>query len=187
MPISTRATVALLLVLLAASSRTAGAAPAAEASDGSALERGRYLTHEVAMCVQCHTPRTADGDLEPTRLFQGAAVPLTSPWRGEPWAPYAPAIGGTSGLTDADMLSVLTLGRRTTGQVPRPPMPPFRLTRDDALAVIGYLRSVGTASSHSPQAQPDTGATAALTAAPEGYGRSPDPRSPASIPPPARP
>jgi hypothetical protein len=33
-------------------------------------------------------------------------------------------------------------GRRPSGRVPDPPMPPFRLSREDAEAIVAYLRSL---------------------------------------------
>jgi mono/diheme cytochrome c family protein len=131
--------------LLAALALAATCPAAARAETGGApegdVERGRYLTHEVAMCVQCHTPRLADGSLDETRLFAGAPMPID----GQRWAFDAPAIRGTGHLSDADLMSLLTTGRRTTGYAPIPPMPPFRLTTEDAAAVIAYLRSLDAA------------------------------------------
>ena len=34
---------------------------AAELFERGAVARGRYLTHQVAMCVQCHSPHHEDG------------------------------------------------------------------------------------------------------------------------------
>ncbi len=121
-------------------------APAAQgpAVRGGDVERGRYLAHDVAMCVQCHTPRLPDGSLDETRLFAGAPMPFESPWPGQRWALDAPAIRGTGHLSDEDLMSLLTTGRRTTGHAPRPPMPPFRMSEEDAAAVIAYLRSLDT-------------------------------------------
>jgi len=118
--------------------------PGGDAAGGD-VERGRYLAHEVAMCVQCHTPRLADGSLDETRLFAGAPMPVGSPFPGRQWAVHAPAIRGTGHLSDADLQSLLTTGQRTTGHAPLPPMPPFRLTDEDAAAVIAYLRSLDAA------------------------------------------
>ncbi|MEW6269584.1 MAG: hypothetical protein AB1689_09845 [Thermodesulfobacteriota bacterium] len=124
---------------LARGNDTASAAPA---EDAALTERGRYIANDVAMCVQCHTPRDPNGDLDDTRLFQGAPMPVESPFGRQPWATYAPAIAGTGHLTDEDLRALLTTGRRTTGQAPLAPMPPFRMEEPDALAVIAYLRSL---------------------------------------------
>ena len=49
------------------------AAPARPAPSGE-VERGRYLVHHVAMCVQCHSPRDRYGELEQNRLLRGASA-----------------------------------------------------------------------------------------------------------------
>ena len=44
--------------------------PDAPAATPAALERGRYLTHSVAMCVQCHSPRDDQGAIIVGREFE---------------------------------------------------------------------------------------------------------------------
>jgi mono/diheme cytochrome c family protein len=117
-------------------------AVAAAASRADQVARGRYLVHHVAMCVQCHTPRDANGELDQTRLLKGAPIPVASPFPTQRWAFSAPAIAGLPGFSDEDEISLLTTGRRPGSAAPKPPMPPFRLTREDAEAVVAYLRSL---------------------------------------------
>jgi len=114
----------------------------AEAVPGGQVARGEYLVNQVAMCVQCHTPRDANGDLDRTHLLQGAPMPVSSPFPNKKWAFRAPAIAGLPGWSDEDVVSLLTTGRRLNGYMPNPPMPPFRLSREDAEAVVAYLRSL---------------------------------------------
>jgi mono/diheme cytochrome c family protein len=106
------------------------------------VARGSYLVHHVAMCVQCHTPRDANGELDRTRLLKGAPIPVRSPVPAQQWAVSAPAIAGLPGFSDEDEITLLTTGRRPGNPVPKPPMPLFRLTREDAEAVVAYLRSL---------------------------------------------
>jgi mono/diheme cytochrome c family protein len=115
-------------------------APVATAAEQ--VVRGEYLVNHVAMCVQCHTPRDAKGELDRTRLFRGAPIPLRSPFPNRSWALAAPAIAGLPGWSSEDAGMLLTTGRRPMGYTPKPPMPPFRLSREDADAVIAFLRSV---------------------------------------------
>ncbi len=112
------------------------------AAPGGQVVRGAYLVNQVAMCVQCHTPRDANGDLERTRLLQGAPIPVQSPFPNKKWAFRAPAIAGLPGWSDEDAISLLTTGQRLNGYMPNPPMPPFRMSRQDAEAVVAYLRSL---------------------------------------------
>jgi mono/diheme cytochrome c family protein len=110
-----------------------------------AIDRGRYLTHSVAMCVECHSPRDEDGQLLHEREFQGAPVPVDGPRWARDWAVRAPAIAGLPGWSEADAVALLMTGKRPSGEAPRRPMPPFRLDREDATAVVRYLKSlVGT-------------------------------------------
>jgi len=114
------------------------------ASAQQRAERGEYLAVRVAMCVQCHTPRDESGTLLLTRLFEGARVPVTSPFPGTQWATQAPALAGLAAVRREDLISILTVGTRVDGRTPRPPMPPFRLSRDDAEAIADYFASLPT-------------------------------------------
>jgi mono/diheme cytochrome c family protein len=106
-------------------------------------ERGQYLVHHVAMCIYCHTPRSAEGAIDPQRLLQGAPMPVASPFPRQQWAFQAPKIAGLpGGWTDADMLKFLQTGASPTGRQSQPPMPPFRFNEHDAKAVAAYLKTL---------------------------------------------
>ena len=108
----------------------------------SDVARGKYLVDYVAMCGQCHTPRDSNGALDRTRALEGAAV-ILRPANGDPnWPLNAPRIGGTPPASDADMVKLLTTGIWTTGKPLRFPMMPFRMSEDDAKAVVAYLKSL---------------------------------------------
>lgn len=132
--------VGLLLFSLAGQAQQAK--PASPDQAGTQVDRGQYLVNEVAMCVQCHTPRTSSGELNRLELLKGAPIPVASPWPNRPWAVRSAHIAGLPGFRDEDILNLLTKGARLDGRVPQPPMPPFRMTRQDAEAVIAYLRSL---------------------------------------------
>ena len=131
-----RGLLAVAVLLSAAILLAAAAAPEGQ------VARGAYLVNNVAMCVQCHTPRDASGDLERTRLLEGAPMPVPSPFSSQKWAFRAPAIAGLPGWNTEDVVSLLTTGRRLNGYMPNPPMPPFRMSREDAEAVVAYLHSL---------------------------------------------
>ena len=111
-------------------------------SSADQLQRGQYLVEHVAMCVQCHTPRNAQGDLDRTQLLQGAPIPVPAPFPMSQWAFEAPKIAGLPGWVAEDAVRLLQTGRSARGYVPRPPMPPFRMTPEDAAAVVAYLQSL---------------------------------------------
>jgi mono/diheme cytochrome c family protein len=127
---------------LAAIAATTATEYASAARPSAGVERGRYLANDVAMCVQCHTPRNEQGALDETRLFAGATIPIQSPFPAIPWAFQSPALAGGGNFADADILSVLTAGHRRDGKVPSAPMPSFRMTTEDASAVVTYLHSL---------------------------------------------
>jgi mono/diheme cytochrome c family protein len=113
----------------------------APAESSSPAARGEYLATRVAMCVQCHSGRDRHGDLLESEKFKGGAIPFTSPFPGKEWAVKAPALAGLPGFTDAQIIALLTEGRATDRPAPRNPMPPFRMTRQDAEAIVAFLRS----------------------------------------------
>jgi len=133
--------VASVLVMFCAVTHGQQTNKSAAATSGD-VARGKYLAENVAMCVQCHTPRNGDGSLDRSRLLQGAPV-IWSPANGDPnWPLIAPRIGGSMPASDADMIKLLTTGVWLTGQPLRLPMMPFRMNDADAQAVIAYLKSV---------------------------------------------
>ena len=106
------------------------------------LARGKYLVENVAMCVQCHTPRNGNGELDQSRKLQGASVFLQPPYSDPNWPINAPRIGGNPPASDADMIKLLTTGIWTNGKPLRFPMMPFRMNEADAKAVVAYLKSL---------------------------------------------
>ena len=105
-------------------------------------ERGRYLVESVAMCSQCHTPRDEDGKLIDDKRLMGAAIPVASPFKGSPWALHAPRIAGMPGYTKDEGVRLLTEGINRDGVTPESPMPPFRMAKSDAEAIVDYLLSL---------------------------------------------
>jgi len=123
----------ILSVLLAVA---AGGPPSSE------IEHGRYLVHNVALCVACHSPRDENGRLIETRLLSGARIPVASPFAEQPWVYQAPNIRGMTGYTEEEGVRLLTEGITRDGLAPRPPMQQFHMNRDDARAVVAYLKSL---------------------------------------------
>jgi mono/diheme cytochrome c family protein len=119
-----------------------GRESAADDSDAT-VERGRYLVHDLAMCVICHSPHLPSGELNRRRLLHGGRIPLESPFPRQEWAFVAPRLAGLpGGWTEERLIELLMTGQRPEGPPPRPPMPPFRMNRADAAAVAAYLKSL---------------------------------------------
>ena len=125
-----------------------GAAPAPQAKTApqggasSAVARGEYLANRAAMCVQCHSTRDERGVILESKKFRGGAIPFKSPWPDSEWAYQAPSLAGLPGFTDEQIVSLLTEGRIAGRQAPRSPMPPFRMSPEDAAAIAAYLRGL---------------------------------------------
>jgi hypothetical protein len=122
----------------------AGVATVALASDTTQRERGRYIAHDVAMCVQCDTPRDETGALIAGQEFMGASFPVAAPSfipEGA-WCVTTPRIAGLPGFTDDEAVEFFMNGARLGRHQPKWPMPPFHLSRADAEAVVAYLRAL---------------------------------------------
>jgi mono/diheme cytochrome c family protein len=106
------------------------------------IERGKYLIDKVALCGDCHTPHDDGGVPIAGKKLQGAALAFEPTVPVPIWAALAPGIAGLPRLGDADAVALLSTGETTKGIRVRPPMPAYRLTRQDAAAVVSYLRSL---------------------------------------------
>lgn len=117
------------------------ARPAGVAASAGAVARGEYLATKVAMCVQCHSGRDQRGELIESEKFKGGPVPVQSPWPNKKFAYQAPNLAGLPGLTDEQVVMLLTTGQAPGRRAPNPPMPPFRLEKADAEAIVAFLRT----------------------------------------------
>lgn len=112
-------------------------------SDGSAVARGKYIVESLAMCSQCHTPMDNNGRPDKRKHLAGAPLWLQPAKPMGDWPLQAPRIAGTPPPgSDEEMVTLLTTGIWRDGKRLRPPMPEFRMSRQDAQAVVTYLKSV---------------------------------------------
>jgi mono/diheme cytochrome c family protein len=126
-----------------AQDKAAGNAKGGANSGGQTqIERGRYIVENVAMCELCHTPRTESGEPDHGHWLGGGPTQLRASYPSPYWTQIEPRIAGRPPGTDADFIKLLTTGISRTGNPPNPPMPPFRMTRADAEAVLAYLKSL---------------------------------------------
>ena len=106
------------------------------------VARGRYIVQHVGMCGDCHTPRNAKGEPIASRELQGAPLGMR-PLHPMPFARSAPEIAGLpANWTAAQTAHFLQTGIRPDGTSPLPPMPPYRLSKQDAWAVVDYLKTL---------------------------------------------
>jgi cytochrome c553 len=106
------------------------------------IARGKYLVEQVTMCGDCHTPRDATGQLIPALALHGAPIGFR-PIHPMPFAEQAPPLAGLPPhYTAAQFATFLQTGRKPDGSQPFPPMPSYRLSKEDAWAVVDYLKSL---------------------------------------------
>jgi hypothetical protein len=96
----------------------------------------------VVMCFECHSTRDAQGNIVPATRFFGGPMPMRAPWPSD-WPTIIPRIAGLPGYTDELAIRLLTQGAiKRDGTQLRRPMPPFRMTPQDAADVVAYIRSL---------------------------------------------
>jgi mono/diheme cytochrome c family protein len=109
------------------------------------VARGEYLAGAVAHCMECHTPMTADGRSEMSRLGAGG-MQFRGPWG----VSVAPNITphGLRDWTDAEIIRAVTQGVSRDGGALRPPMAfwAYRsMSEGDLRDLVAYLRAMPAA------------------------------------------
>jgi mono/diheme cytochrome c family protein len=128
-------------LLLAASAGLSAQEEAAGPGAGGDVERGRYLVERVIMCGECHSTRGPDGAVVMSTHLKGGPMPVRAPFASADWPLQIPRIAGLPGYSDAEAIRLLTQGAiKRDGTQARMPMPRFRMTPEDAAAVVAYLR-----------------------------------------------
>jgi mono/diheme cytochrome c family protein len=122
---------------------SAAAEPAGKSTEAARLARGKYLVERVGMCTDCHSPRNQKGELIRERWLQGAPLEFKNTVPMPKWADAAPPLAGLPGWTEAQVVTLLTAGKDQKGEPPDPPMPAYRMNKEDATAVAAYLASLG--------------------------------------------
>ena len=108
--------------------------------------RGKYLVEEVAKCQDCHTPKMDNGSFIRSQWMKGAAINLmpAAPITG--WRSAAPDITPNGAVWkrwgDEGMTAFLETGKSPRGGKAGPPMPSYTLKREDAEAIVAFLKSI---------------------------------------------
>jgi len=127
---------AAVLALMGASSATpAGPSP-------EVLVRGKYLVDQVAMCGDCHSQHDEKGQLIQEKYLKGSVLPFKAIVPMPVWADKAPSIAGLPGWEQNAAIKFFMTGVAYNDLPARPPMPQYRFTKQDAAAVVAYLRSL---------------------------------------------
>ena len=135
------AAAALGILLAGTAVQLPGQTPKEEAAAKN-LIHGKYLVESVVFCGDCHTPLNQKGEPDSARWLQGATLSF-APLQPVPnWTTIAPPIAGLPGWDDTAAVNFLMTGLNRSGKPAQPPMPPFRFSRSDAVAVVTYLKSL---------------------------------------------
>ncbi|MBC7926485.1 MAG: c-type cytochrome [Bryobacteraceae bacterium] len=118
------------------------------AASEASVERGRYLAEEVAQCQACHTPQNETGEYDRTRWMKGATLNFAPIKPVEGWHKSAPDLTPGSRLwnvwKEEGLVKYMQTGLTPRGKKADPPMPAYKLSKEDAQAVIDYLKSLET-------------------------------------------
>ena len=90
------------------------------------LRYGEYLAN-IGHCMDCHTPRSAEGRLLTVQLGAGG-MPFPGPWGVSVARNLTPHESGLKGWSDAEIARAIRTGVRRDGTGLKPPMA-FRLVR----------------------------------------------------------
>lgn len=104
------------------------------------VERGKYLTEEVAHCQVCHTKHLAGGELDHAAWLKGGVADVPGHASKAPDITSGGQIWKTWG--EAGMSRYLQTGKDPAGKGSGSHMPAYRLRPDDAEAIASYLRSL---------------------------------------------
>ena len=115
-------------------------------ADDASVARGKYLVDEVARCGMCHTPLTEAGQPDASKYLKGGNLNLAPIQPVERWHKTAPDITSTSRLWqrwgDAGLVKFFETATGPTGNKADLPMPAYKLSHEDAQAIVDYLKSV---------------------------------------------
>ncbi|MCC6415369.1 MAG: cytochrome C [Opitutaceae bacterium] len=112
------------------------------ADPSAKIEHGRYLVEQVAMCADCHSPRGEKGAFIVGKEYTGAPLGFAPTVPMPAWADTAPFIAGLPNYTTEQAVKFFVTGERPTGVPVRPPMPEYRMCKEDTEAVVAYLQTV---------------------------------------------
>ncbi|HYM09502.1 MAG TPA: c-type cytochrome [Bryobacterales bacterium] len=119
----------------------------AAAQDHDAMvARGKYLVESVSMCQDCHTPKTESGEMDKSKWLKGGALNISAIQPVAKWHKTAPDLTSSGRLFKRwgveGLVKFLETGNGPTGHPADPPMPAYRLSHEDAVAVVEYLKTL---------------------------------------------
>ena len=110
------------------------------------VARGKYLVEEVSRCQECHSPKSVEGVFDKEKWMKGSVLlfqPI-EPIKG--WHKTAPDITRAGRLWgkwgELTLVKFLTTGLGPTGKPAGAPMPIYKMSQEDAEAIVDYLKTL---------------------------------------------
>jgi len=114
--------------------------------NASVVARGKYLTESVSMCQECHTPKLETGELDKSKWMKGATLGFAPLTPVPKWHKTAPDLTSSGNLFKRwgpeGIVRFLETGKNPKGGASDAPMPAYRMTHEDALAIVEYLKTL---------------------------------------------
>lgn len=114
--------------------------------DAAKVARGKYLVEEVGKCQECHTPRLDNGEFDKTKWMKGAVLNFAPIKPVQGWHKTSPDLTPEGRLwerwTPDGIKKYMQTGLNPKGKPADAPMPTYKLTPEDADAVVEYLKTL---------------------------------------------
>ncbi len=140
---SHRLALRLRLLALLATTLGVGMLPG---QDAAKVARGKYLVEEVGKCQECHTPRLDNGEFDKTKWMKGAVLNFAPIKPVQGWHKTSPDLTPEGRLwerwTPDGIKKYMQTGLNPKGKPADAPMPTYKLTPEDADAVVEYLKTL---------------------------------------------
>jgi mono/diheme cytochrome c family protein len=111
------------------------------------VEYGRYLAEEVGKCAECHTPKNEKGELDRSKWMKGKVMEYQPIDTIKDWHKTSPDLTPSGRLWnrwggEPALVKYLMTGLTPKGTMAGPPMPTYKLKREDAEAIVEYLKTL---------------------------------------------
>ncbi|MEO6915184.1 MAG: c-type cytochrome [Chitinophagaceae bacterium] len=124
------------------------------------IERGKYLAHSVAVCMDCHSTRDWTHYAGPMTSGLGAGGEVFNREMGFPGNFYAPNITpyALASWTDGEIVRAVTTGVNKSGKALFPLMGYHRfghMDEEDIHSIVAYIRTLPAIKKDIPRSEPD--------------------------------
>ena len=100
----------------------------------------------MARCQECHTPKLPDGQFDKEKWMKGAVLNIQPIELVKGWHKTSPDVTRSGRLWmkwgEATLVKFLTTGNNPSGKPADAPMPTYKMSQDDAEAIVDYLKTL---------------------------------------------